>query len=226
MKPYIFGKKNGVYIIDLQKTVEALTKACAFVKETAARKGKVLFVGTKPQAQAIIVEEANRCGAFFVNRRWLGGLLTNFETIRKSIKRYQQIIQMQQDGTFANITKKEGASLLKEKIKLEQNLSGVVEMRTLPDVLFIIDANKEEIAICEANRLGIPVIGLVDTNSDPNMIQYPIPGNDDAIRSIRLVASMIADAVLEGKQSAGSVSSQAFPSGETPQEENQELKAV
>ncbi|MCG3175300.1 MAG: 30S ribosomal protein S2 [Candidatus Omnitrophica bacterium] len=202
MKPYIFGEKNGIYIIDLEKTVTLLTRACAFVRETAASGQSVLFVGTKPQAQPIIEEEAKRCGMYFVNHRWLGGMLTNYATVRNSVRRYKQLVTMRTDGTFEALTKKECAEIEKEINKLEKNLAGVVEMDRLPGALFVIDAKKEDIGVREANRLGIPVVAIVDTDSDPDLIQYPIPGNDDAIRSIRLITNIVTESLLEGQRKA------------------------
>jgi small subunit ribosomal protein S2 len=203
MKPYIFGEKNGIYIIDLEKTASCLTRACNFAREVAAQGAPILFVGTKPQAREIIQGEAKRCGMFYVNSRWLGGMLTNYQTIRNSVRRYRSIIQMREDGTFEALTKKEVAELEKEISRLEKNLAGVVEMTKLPAAVFLVDAKREEIAVQEARRLGIPVIAIVDTDSDPESVQYPIPGNDDAIRSVKLLTSIIVDSVLEGLQKAG-----------------------
>ena len=200
MKPYIFGEKNNIYIIDLEKTVVHLTRACRFMAETASQGVPILFVGTKPQAQPIIEEEAKRCGMFFVSHRWLGGTLTNYQTIRNSIRRYKSLLLMKSDGTFDALTKKEVAELGKEISKHEKSLAGIAEMGRLPGALFVIDAKNEEIAIKEANRLGIPVVAVVDTDSDPDLVQYPIPGNDDAIRSIKLLTSIIVDSVREGLQ--------------------------
>ncbi len=200
MKPFIFGEKNGIYIVDLEKTVAALTRACNFIRDIASQGVPVLFVGTKPQAQPIVEEEAKRAGMFYVNHRWLGGMLTNFQTIRNSVRRYRSLILMREDGTFDALTKKEVSELEKEIMKLEKNLKGVAEMSRLPGVIFIVDAKKETIAIKEANRLGIPVVGIVDTDSDPDLVQYPIPANDDAIRSIKLITGIITDSVIEGLQ--------------------------
>ncbi len=200
MKPYIFGEKGGIYIIDLAKTVEALTRACNFMRETASKGVPIMFVGTKPQAQEIIENEARRCNQFYVNHRWLGGMLTNYATVRNSVRRYRQLITMRTDGTFEALTKKEVSLNESEIAKLEKNLIGVVEMGRLPGAMFVIDAKKEDIAIKEANRLGIPVVGIVDTDTDPDLIQYPIPGNDDAIRSIKLITSIIVDSIIEGQQ--------------------------
>jgi len=200
MKPYIFGEKSGIYIIDLEKTEKLLSEARSFVAEVAAQGKPVLFLGTKRQAQEVIEEEAKRSGAFFVNHRWLGGLLTNFATIKKSIQRYQEIVQMEKDGIFESLTKKEIALLNKERERLMKNLAGVIEMERLPGVLFVIDSKKEETAVREARRLGIPVVALIDTNCDPDLIDYPIPGNDDAIKSIRLITALMADSILDGRK--------------------------
>ncbi len=200
MKPYIFGEKNGIYIIDLEKTADHLVKACNFIRSIAAQGLPILYVGTKPQAQAIIGEEAKRAGMFYVNARWLGGALTNFQTIRNSIRRYKSLIQMRTDGTFDLLTKKEVSMNEKEISKLEKNLAGIAEMGRLPGAMFVVDAKKEDIAIKEANRLGIPVIAIVDTDSDPDRVQYPIPANDDAIRSLKLIIRVITDSVIEGAQ--------------------------
>lgn len=199
MKPFIFGAKAGIYIIDLEKTEKFLATARAFMSEVAAQGKSVLFLGTKKQAQEVIEEQAKRCGAFYINHRWLGGLLTNFATIKKSIRRYKEIVQMEKDGIFESLTKKEVAALNKEREKLIKNLSGVIEMEKLPSAVFVIDAKKEETAVLEAKRLGIPVVALIDTNSDPDLIDYPIPGNDDAIKSIRLVSTFIADSIIDGR---------------------------
>ena len=204
MKPYIFGEKNGIYIVDLEKTAEHLVKACNFIRGIAAQGLPVLYVGTKPQAQLVIEEEARRAGMFYVNTRWLGGALTNFQTIKNSIRRYKSLIQMRTDGTFEALTKKEVSELEKEITKHEKNLIGIAEMGRLPGAMFVIDAKKEDIAIKEANRLGIPVIAIVDTDSDPDLVQYPIPANDDAIRSIRLITKVFTDSLIEGLQKAKS----------------------
>jgi small subunit ribosomal protein S2 len=200
MKKYIFGERNGIYIIDLQKTLKLFKEAYEFVR-TAASEGKdVLFVGTKKQAQDAITEEAKRCGMYYVSSRWLGGMLTNYATIKKSIDRLKKIEKMKEDGTFEKLTKKEVAGLEKERTKLEKTLSGIKTMAEPPSVIFIIDPRKEAIAVHEANKLGITVVAVVDTNCDPDNIDYVIPGNDDAIRAIRLMASKVADAVIEGRQ--------------------------
>ena len=200
MKEYIFGERNGIYIIDLQKTARLFKDAVRFVTMQAAEGKTIMFVGTKRQAQEAIAEEAQKCSQFFVNQRWLGGLLTNFQTIQKSIKRLKDIEAMQQDGRAELLTKKERIGLDRERESLEKNLSGIKNMNKLPDMIFIIDSKKEEIAIKEANRLGIPVIAVVDTNCDPDGVDYVIPGNDDALRAVRLFASKISESVLEGQQ--------------------------
>jgi small subunit ribosomal protein S2 len=204
MKEYIFGERNGIYIIDLQKTQRMFREAIAFVTNLIAEdKGKtVLFVGTKRQAQDAIREEAEKCGQFFVNQRWLGGLLTNFQTVQKSIKRLKDLESMQTDGRYEKMTKKERIKLDRERESLNKNLSGIKSMSRLPDAVFIIDVKKEEIAVAEANRLGIPIVAVVDTNCSPEGIDYVIPGNDDALRAVRLFASRIADAIVEGNQIA------------------------
>jgi small subunit ribosomal protein S2 len=199
MKKFIFGEKNKVYIIDLEKTEAALAKAREFLRKTASEGGTILFVGTKKQAQDIIKEEALRCGMFYVNQRWLGGMLTNFQTIKKSIKRLEDLERMREDGTLAKLSKKEASQLNKEAFKLNKNLEGVRAINKLPKAMFVVDSKKEEIAVKEAKKLLIPVVALVDTNCDPDVIDYVIPGNDDAIRSIRLVTGMIADSVAEGR---------------------------
>ncbi len=200
MKKYIFGERNGIYIIDLQKTLKLFKEAYEFVRTNASQGRDILFVGTKKQAQDSIVEEAKRCGMYFVSYRWLGGMLTNFATIRKSIDWLKKIEKMKEDGTYEKLTKKEVAKLEKERTKLERVLTGIKTMTEPPAAIFIIDPRKEAIAVHEANKLGIPVIAVVDTNCDPDNIDYVIPGNDDAIRAIRLMASKIADAVIEGRQ--------------------------
>ncbi len=198
MRPYIFGERNGIYIIDLQQTVELARKAFRFVSDTVARGGTVLFVGTKKQAQDVIAEEARRCNQFYVTHRWLGGTLTNFKTIKQGIERLKSLEKMRDDGTFDVLPKKEVSALNREMEKLQRNLGGIKEMTRLPAVIFVVDPRKEHLAVHEANRLGIPVVGLVDTNCDPDGIDFVIPANDDAIRSIRLFTSQIANAVLEG----------------------------
>ena len=200
MKKYIFTERNGIYIIDLQKTVRMVDTAYKFVKEVAENGGTVLFVGTKKQAQESIKEEAIRSGQFYINQRWLGGTLTNFGTIRKSINRLKSIEKMEEDGTFDVLPKKETVDLLKEKNRLVKFLGGINEMKTLPDALYIVDPRKERIAVAEANKLNIPIVGIVDTNCDPDEIDYIIPANDDAIRAVKLLTSKMADAILEVKQ--------------------------
>ena len=202
MKEYIFGERNGIYIIDLQKTQRMFREAIAFVTNLIAEdKGKtVLFVGTKRQAQDAIREESEKCGQFYVNQRWLGGLLTNFQTVQKSIKRLKDLESMQTDGRYEKMTKKERIKLDRERESLNKNLAGIKSMNRLPDAVFIIDVKKEEIAVAEANRLGIPIVAVVDTNCSPEGIDYVIPGNDDALRAVRLFASRIADAIVEGNQ--------------------------
>ena len=204
MKEYIFGERNGIYIIDLQKTQRMFREAIAFVTNLIAEdKGKtVLFVGTKRQAQDAIREESEKCGQYYVNQRWLGGLLTNFQTVQKSIKRLKDLESMQTDGRYEKLTKKERIKLDRERESLNKNLSGIKSMSRLPDAIFIIDVKKEEIAVAEANRLGIPIVAVVDTNCSPEGIDYVIPGNDDALRAVRLFASRIADAIVEGNQIA------------------------
>jgi small subunit ribosomal protein S2 len=210
MKKYIFGERNGIYIIDLQKTLKLFKEAYEFVR-TAASEGKdILFVGTKKQAQDAITEEAKRCGMYYVSNRWLGGMLTNYATIKKSIDRLKKIEKMKEDGTYDKLTKKEVAGLEKERTKLEKILSGIKTMAEPPSVVFIIDPRKEDIAVHEANKLGITVVAVVDTNCDPDNIDYVIPGNDDAIRAIRLMASKIADAVLEGRQAIAKETGEAI----------------
>jgi len=199
MKDYIFGERNGIYIIDLQKTHRLLQDALQYAQDLAAQGRTILFVGTKRQAQEAIAEEAQRCGSPYVNERWLGGLLTNFVTIRKSLDRLRELESMSTDGRHERLTKKEVAQLEKERLKIEKNLKGIKGMKTVPDAIFIIDTRKEAIAVQEARKLKIPVVGIVDTNCDPDEVDYVIPGNDDALRSIRLFASRMADAVLNGR---------------------------
>ena len=204
MKEFIFGERNGIYIIDLQKTQRMFREAITFVTNLIAEdKGKtVLFVGTKRQAQDAIREESEKCGQYYVNQRWLGGLLTNFQTVQKSIKRLKDLEAMQTDGRYEKLTKKERIKLDRERESLNKNLSGIKSMTRLPDAVFIIDVKKEEIAVAEANRLGIPIVAVVDTNCSPEGIDYVIPGNDDALRAVRLFASRISDAIIEGNQIA------------------------
>ncbi|PLT31574.1 30S ribosomal protein S2 [Peribacillus deserti] len=201
MKKYIFTERNGIYIIDLQKTVKKVEEAYNFVREVAANGGTILFVGTKKQAQESVKEEAARAGMYYVNQRWLGGTLTNFETIQKRITRLKQIEKMEQDGTFEVLPKKEVIQLKKEWDRLEKFLGGIKDMKSIPDAIFIIDPRKERIAVAEAHKLNIPLVGIVDTNCDPDEIDYVIPANDDAIRAVKLLTGKMADAILEVKQS-------------------------
>jgi small subunit ribosomal protein S2 len=200
MKKYIFTERNGIYIIDLQKTVKKFEEAYKFVKELGENGGKMLFVGTKKQAQDSVKEEAERSGMYYVNQRWLGGTLTNFETIQKRISRLKDIERMSEDGTFEVLPKKEVVQLKKEQERLEKFLGGIKNMKGLPDALFIIDPRKERIAVAEAHKLNIPIVGIVDTNCDPDEIDYVIPANDDAIRAVKLITAKIADAIMEAKQ--------------------------
>ena len=200
MKEYIFTERNGIYIIDLQKTVKKADEAYYFVRDMAAAGKSVLFVGTKKQAQESIEQEAKRCEMFYVNQRWLGGMLTNFKTIQTRIAQLRRIEKMEADGDFALLPKKEVIKLKGEQEKLEKNLGGIKDMKSLPGCMFVVDPKKEYIAVAEAHALGIPVVAIVDTNCDPDEVDYPIPGNDDAIRAVKLIASKMADAVLEGHQ--------------------------
>ena len=200
MKPYIYGARNGIYVIDLRKTTELLDQAYELVRDYAAKGRNVLFVGTKKQAADVVAEEAARSGAYYINRRWLGGMLTNFETIRGRVNKLKELEEFINNGYVDKLPKKEVAQLNRQLAKLSKTLGGIKDMRGLPDLIFIVDQAKEEIAIKEANKLGIPVICLADTNANPDGIDYIIPGNDDAIRSIKLITSKLADAVLEGKQ--------------------------
>ncbi|MBZ2183553.1 MAG: 30S ribosomal protein S2 [Bryobacter sp.] len=199
MKEYIFGERNGIYIIDLQKTLKLFKDAMRFVGEMAAQGKNVLFVGTKRQAQEAIAEEASRCNMYYINNRWLGGLLTNFTTVKGSIKRLRELESMSTEGTWGSRSKKEIARLERERKHLSQNLAGIKDMPGLPDIIFVVDSSKESIAVKEAKRLGISVVGVVDTNCDPDEVDYVIPGNDDALRAIKLFTSKIADAVIEGR---------------------------
>ena len=200
MKEYIFTERNGIYIIDLQKTVKKIDEAYYFIRDVAMNGDCILFVGTKKQAQESIEQEAKRCEMFFVNQRWLGGMLTNFKTIQGRVLRLRKIDKMEEDGDFALLPKKEVIKLKAERDKLEKNLGGIKDMKKLPGALFVVDPKNEHIAIAEARTLGIPVVAIVDTNCDPEEADYPIPGNDDAIRAVKLIASKMADAVIEGKQ--------------------------
>jgi small subunit ribosomal protein S2 len=227
MKDYIFGERNGIYIIDLQKTLKMFKDASKFVQDSAADGRTVLFVGTKRQAQDAIAEEAQRCGMFYVNNRWLGGLLTNWVTVQKSVKRLKELDEMATDGRYELLPKKEVIKLERERKHLQANLAGIKNMGRLPDLIFVIDSNKEAIAVKEARKLGIPVVAVVDTNCDPTEVDWVIPGNDDALRAIRLFASKIADSVAEGSQAAndkqtaeitGAIASEAAADGAAPAE--------
>jgi len=200
MKQFIFGERSGIYIIDLEKTEECLARTRDFIVDLTAKGEFVLFVGTKKQAQEVIFQEANRCGMYYVTERWPGGMLTNFATIKKSINRLKEIEAMKTDGTFLKLTKKEVALLEKKLAKLKKNFSGIVAMERMPKAAFVVDTKKEETAVREARKLGIPIIGLIDTNSDPDLVDYPIPGNDDATKSIKAITTFIADSVIEGRK--------------------------
>ncbi|MDA8193351.1 MAG: 30S ribosomal protein S2 [Thermaerobacter sp.] len=200
MKPFIFTERNGIYIIDLQKTVRKVDDAYNFLRQVASNGGHVLFIGTKKQAQEAVAEEAHRSGDYFVNQRWLGGMLTNFDTIKRRVKRLADLKNQQQNGEWDRLPKKEVSALTRQKEKLEKYLGGIEGMRTLPAAVFVIDPRKEHIAVTEARKLGIPIVGIVDTNCDPDEIDYVIPGNDDAIRAVRLLTSRMADALMEGRQ--------------------------
>ena len=216
MKPYIFGERNGIYIIDLQQTLNLFKSVTQFVTELASEGKHFLFVGTKRQAQDAIAEEAVRCNMFFVNQRWLGGLLTNYATIQKSVSRLKELEAMKEDGRYELLPKKEVLRLERARLSLDKNLSGIKNMPGRPDAIFVIDSRREEIAVAEAKRLKIPVIAVVDTNCDPEVIDYVIPGNDDALRAIRLFTSRIADAILEGQEMAGKAAADAAAEGATP----------
>lgn len=213
MQKYIFGERNGIYIIDLQKTLKKFREAYAFMRDLAAQGGTVLFVGTKKQAQEAVLEEATRCGMFYVNHRWLGGTLTNFATIRKSIARLKKLDEMKETGEYERLPKKEVLGLEREREKLEKALVGIKSMDRLPSAVFIIDPKKENIAVAEAQRLAIPIVAIVDTNCDPTGIDYPIPGNDDAIRAVRLITARMADALIEGR---GTLAKAGAETAETP----------
>lgn len=219
MKEYIFGERNGIYIIDLQKTLKMFKEASKFIQELAAEGKIVLFVGTKRQAQDAIAEEAQRCGGFYVNQRWLGGLLTNWVTVQKSVKRLRELDEMATDGRYELLPKKEVIKLERERKHLQANLAGIKDMNRLPDTIFVIDSNKEQIAVREARKLGIPVVAVVDTNCDPSEVDYVIPGNDDALRAIRLFASKIADSVVEGAQAMNDKQSAELAAGVARQAE-------
>lgn len=200
MKPYIFGERNGIHIIDLQKTLQMVDVAYNFIRDIVAEGKKILFVGTKKQAQEAVREEATRCGMFYVVHRWLGGTLTNFRTIRQSIEKFKRLEKLEEREEFRRLPKKEIMRLIKKREKMRKNFDGIKDMEELPGALFVVDPKREEIAVKEANKLGIPVVAIVDTNCDPDLIDYVIPGNDDAIRAIKLLASKMADAVIEGKE--------------------------
>ena len=214
MKRYIFGEKNGIYIINLELTLECLKRALAFLRKVASGGKDILFVGTKKQAKEVIQEVGVRCGMPYVHERWLGGMLTNFETVRKSVARLDWIDQMEREGNLKFITKKEASQLLKEREKLVRYLSGVRQMKRLPDALFMIDTKKEEIALKEARRLGIPTVALIDTNCDPEQVDYPIPGNDDAIRAVKLFCDLVADAIQSGRNEFLNLYPEALKAGE------------
>jgi len=226
MRKYIFGQRSGIYIIDLEKTEECLNKARDFLLDITSKGETVLWVGTKKQAQEVVKQEAIRCGMYYVTERWPGGLLTNLSTIKKSIFRLKEIEKMKEDGTFQNLTKKEIALLEKELAKLKKNFSGIVQMERLPKAIFIVDTKKEETAVKEARRLAIPVIGLIDTNSDPDQVDYCIPGNDDATKSIRIISSLIADGIVEGRKKFLSYLSESGVSIKTQQQEPQPVSGL
>ena len=217
MAQYIFQERNGIYIIDLQKTAKKLEDAYSFVKSVSEEKGEILFVGTKKQAMSSIAEEAQRCGMPFVNVRWLGGMLTNFTTMKTRVARLEKLNKMAEDGTYDSLPKKEVIKLELEKEKLEKNIGGITKMKKPPEAIFIVDPNKEKIAVAEAHRLGIPIVAIVDTNCDPDEVDYVIPGNDDAIRAVKLIAGAMADAVIEGRQGADAVE-EADEEAEAPAE--------
>ena len=227
MAEYIFQARNGIHIIDLSKTSKKLDEAYNFVKEQVEEGKTVLFVGTKKQAQECIKEAAQKCNMFYVDQRWLGGMLTNFDTIQSRVKRLEDLNQMEEDGTFDVLPKKEVILLKKEMDKLERNLGGIKDMKELPGVVFVVDPKKERIAVLEAKKLGIPVVGLVDTNCNPEDVDYAIPGNDDAIRAVKLIADVIANAVIEGKQGVdGEVSTEEMPASEETTDEPESIEEV
>jgi small subunit ribosomal protein S2 len=226
MKEYIFGERNGIYIIDLQKTLKMFKEASKFVQDNAAEGRTILFVGTKRQAQEAIAEEATRCGMFYINQRWLGGLLTNWVTVQKSVKRLKDLDEMAADGRYELLPKKEVVKLERERKHLQANLAGIKNLGRLPDALFVIDSNKEAIAVKEARKLGIPVVAVVDTNCDPSEVDYIIPGNDDALRAIRLFASKIADSVVEGAQAATDKQSAELAAGISATSEEAAIETV
>lgn len=200
MRRFIFGERSGIYIIDLEKTIEYLNTARDFVRTVAAKGGRILFVGTKKQAQDVVKSEAIRCEMPYINNRWMGGLLTNFQTVKRSIEKLKSLEKMEADGVFLSLTKKEVAQLNKERDKLMRDLGGIRDMKELPKAIFLIDSKREEIAVKESSRLKIPIVGLIDTNCDPDLIDFPIPGNDDALKSIRYVMSLVADSIVEGRK--------------------------
>ena len=226
MKPYIFGERNGIYILDLKRTIIEADKAYSFLAETAAKGGEILFVGTKKQAQEAIVTEAKRAGQPYVTNRWLGGMLTNFVTMRSRVARMQELEAMVEDGRMAALPKKEQAVLGKELAKLQANLDGIRDMTTLPKALFVVDTPREKIAIREANRLNIPVVGLIDTNSDPDVVEYGIPANDDAIRSISIMTYIMADAILAGKGTTEITAEEMAAPAEAAEPAAEEKKAL
>jgi len=226
MKPFIFGARNKIHIINLESSLPMFNDALNFLSSVAARKGKVLFVGTKRSASKIVKEEATRCEQFFVDKRWLGGMLTNYKTIRQSINRLKELEKQSEDGTFERLTKKEGLLLSREMTKLEASIGGIKNIGGLPDVLFVIDADHERIAIAEAQKLGIPVIAVVDSNSNPDGIDYVIPGNDDAIRAVQLYLSSAADTIIEGRQSTATAPAEESPSDEFVEETEKKVKVV
>ena len=228
MKRFIFGARSKIYIIDLEKTAVCLNQARDFLHDVTAQGGRVLFVGTKKQSRDVIEEQANRADMFFVRNRWLGGLLTNFKTIRKSVDRLNEIDKMQADGIFDRLTKKEVAQLNKKRDKLLRDLSGIREMKSLPQAIIVVDSKKEGIAVRESNRLGIPIVGLIDTNCDPDVISYPVPGNDDALKSIRLVLTLLTDSIIEGHkkylETSGVVSRTTVPENQEDDISEKDLK--
>jgi small subunit ribosomal protein S2 len=200
MKPYIFGRRNGIYIIDLEKTAVLLNEAREFIRDRAVKGAKVLFVGTKKQAKYIVEEDAGRCDMYYVSNRWLGGLLTNFQTVKKSIKRLKEIEGMSEEGIWDNLTKKEVSRLTKERERLLNDLGGIRDMTSQPDIIFIVDPKREDIAVKEARKLGIPIIAIVDTNCNPEVIDFPVPGNDDALKSIRFISGLLTESIMEGRK--------------------------
>lgn len=226
MAKYIFAERNGTYIIDLRQTLRMLREACDYLRDITSQGEVVLFVGTKRQAAETIAEEAKRCGMFYVNERWLGGMLTNFSTIRKSVTRLNELERMEQDGTFDLLPKKEVTDLKRQKGKLEKNLSGIREMNKLPSAVIIMDTLKEKIAVLEASKLMVPSIAIVDTKCDPDQITYPIPGNDDAIRSIKLICEILADAILEGRSQIHKAEAEEETPGEPAKQQPQQKKKI